>query len=231
MSKIVCCVRTKDEHDNVGKFCESYQWADEIVIADGGSTDDTLDIARKFPNTRIYIFPEKVWSRDGQVWGNPIDRHVNFLFDRAREHKADWIIFDDCDCVPNKYLKEEGRKLLEECEGDLVLVNRIYIYGTDRFFINMTKPDGSFTPSLWAWKGTAPVHANPVGDWRFEMNLHPEVNRFHNLWPPYALLHYFYQSDEYMAKKLEYYRHETPATQDPRVAGGNLYPLPEWAIE
>jgi len=30
---------------------------------------------------------------------------------------------------------------------------------------------------------------------------------------------------------LEYYRHETPLTQDPRVAGGNLYPLPEWAIE
>ena len=238
--KIIACVRTKNEELNVGRFCESYQWADEIIIADGGSEDKTLSIARKFPNVHIYVFPEKVWSRDKKVWGNPIDRHCNFLFDRAIAHEADWIIFDDCDCVPNMYLKRDGRTILEQCKNELVMVNRIYIYGQDRFFEGLTKPDGNWTPSLWAWKKEAGVHANPIGDWHFEMNLHmrtgneysapSDSNTAHNLWPPYALMHYFYPSDEYMKNKLEFYGHETPLL-DPKEYGGIIRPLPEWAIE
>lgn len=228
--KIICCVRTRNEELNVRRFCESYQWADEIIVADGGSEDKTLDIVREFPNTRIYQFTEKVWSHDNAVWGNPIDKHINFLIGRAVEHEADWIIFDDCDCVPNLYLKRDGRTLLEQSKESLIMVNRIYIYGEKEYFEELTKPDGTFTPSLWAWKNGAGVFANPVGDWNFEMNLNLDANTVRKLWPPYALLHYFYPSDEYMEKKLEFYRHET-WTNDPKKYGGRLVPLPEWAVE
>lgn len=46
-------------HNNAAtleRCLESVKWADEIVVVDHGSTDGTLDIARKFTN-RIYFHP------------------------------------------------------------------------------------------------------------------------------------------------------------------------------
>lgn len=39
---------TKDEGKNIGRSSESVQWMDELVVLDSGSTDNTVEIAKKF---------------------------------------------------------------------------------------------------------------------------------------------------------------------------------------
>jgi len=224
--KCIAVVRTRNEELNIQRFLDCYQWCEEIIVADGGSTDKTLDIVRRYDNTRLYHFTEKVWSRDGKVWGNPICKHINFLIDRAIEHKADWIIFDDCDCVPNKLLQDSARSLLASTSYEIVMACCVYIYGKDKYFEGLSKPAGHWTPRLWAWRPSADVRARDVGDWNIEMKI-PPIPAL-RLLPPYGLLHYFYPTPEYMQRKLEFYRHEVPETRDPIEFGGMLLPLEDW---
>jgi len=52
--KIFATVRTRNEKEHIEKFCESYsQFVDTILVADGGSTDDTVLIASKYPKVKI----------------------------------------------------------------------------------------------------------------------------------------------------------------------------------
>ena len=42
--KIVATCRTLNEEANIERFCESYsQFADQIIVADGGSTDRAVN--------------------------------------------------------------------------------------------------------------------------------------------------------------------------------------------
>ena len=55
-TKIVVIVRTRDEKLRIGKFCESYEDADLIIVGDGGSLDNTKEIAEGFDNTLVLDF-------------------------------------------------------------------------------------------------------------------------------------------------------------------------------
>jgi len=96
MNITVIC-RTRDEARNIGMFCKSYAWADQILIADGGSKDNTIQIARRFSNVKVRKFSERISKTDGELWRNPHGRHINFMIDWAESSEADWIIFDDAD--------------------------------------------------------------------------------------------------------------------------------------
>ena len=40
----------KNEQRNIRRCLESVAWADELIVLDSGSTDDTIAIAREFTN-------------------------------------------------------------------------------------------------------------------------------------------------------------------------------------
>jgi len=50
---------TLNEEANLARTLASVQFADEIVVIDSGSTDRTLEIARSFPNVKLYSEPWK----------------------------------------------------------------------------------------------------------------------------------------------------------------------------
>lgn len=59
--KISATVITKNESDNLADCLESLTWVDEIIIVDSGSTDDTVEIAKKYTN-KVYI---ETWRGQG----------------------------------------------------------------------------------------------------------------------------------------------------------------------
>ena len=58
MQKLSVTVITRNEAANIAAALESVSWADEIVVVDSESTDDTVAIARRF-TSRVVVRP---WS-------------------------------------------------------------------------------------------------------------------------------------------------------------------------
>src|SRR4051812_36410776 len=77
----------KNEEAVIGKALESLMWADEIVIVDGFSTDQTTAIASKF-TSKIH---QREWTNFGE--------QRNFALSKV-EHP--WVFFLDADevCSP-----------------------------------------------------------------------------------------------------------------------------------
>ncbi len=82
LSVIVPC---KNESRNIGACIESfYAIADEIIIADSGSSDDTLEIAATYPKVRI-IERDYRTSGDFKNWAIPQASHCWVLIVDADE--------------------------------------------------------------------------------------------------------------------------------------------------
>jgi glycosyltransferase involved in cell wall biosynthesis len=62
MQKISVAVITKNEELNIRECLESVRWADEIVVVDNGSTDETPQICQSY-RARVYIEEWKGFSR------------------------------------------------------------------------------------------------------------------------------------------------------------------------
>ncbi len=61
--KIGVLVRTLNEAHRIGQFCEAYKLADRILVADGGSEDNTVSIAESFKNVEVKKFVEQIVIR------------------------------------------------------------------------------------------------------------------------------------------------------------------------
>lgn len=234
--KIIAAVRTMNEEENIARFCRSYLWADKVIVADGGSSDETVKIAKKFPNVSVREYPVYVEMSSGHR-RNPHGSHINFLIDWAfLEEKADWVIFDDCDCFPNTHVKAGMRDIMESTDKKYIYVTRLYLWKNEGHFPSLAKPSGDWTPSLYAWKNGTKLRfrADRVSreETHQELTFNPPESEKLNLMPPYALAHCPWQNDKMIEKKLNFYREsgQIPNMKHPTEFGGKIEPLPEWAI-
>ena len=107
-AKLTVLIPCKDERLNIRPCIESVQSiADEILVADSGSTDGTLDIVRDIGGCRI-IEREYVNSANFKNWAIPQARH-------------EWVLVVDADERVTPELAHEIRELLsappEERDG------------------------------------------------------------------------------------------------------------------
>lgn len=231
----------RDEERRIVQFCQSYADADKILVADGGSLDNTIEIAKTFPNVEVRNFTER-WELENGYWRNNDSAHANFLFAWAYELKPDWIIYDDCDCRPNYLVKQDYRKILSETDKNFVMITRLYLWGMDKHFPFLAKPEvnhGYYEPSLWAWRGNIdfwtvdvpPAYTFRIGDKAIK-DLHFDSTVL-DLMPPYCLMHYSWDEEERVNEKLKIYRESglIPEMKHPLEFGGPLEDLPEWAHE
>ena len=97
MPPVTVTVITKNEADALADALRSVSWADELIVIDAESTDNTVAIARQFTD-RVYVRP----------WNGYIEQ---------KNHAAglathDWILSLDADERSTPQLAEEIRSLL-----------------------------------------------------------------------------------------------------------------------
>ncbi len=97
MAPVSVVVITKDEAANIGEALETVSWADEILVVDAESTDETVAIARRHA-TRVLVRPWPGYSEQ-----------KNFAAGLARH---DWILSIDADERVTPALADDIRRAL-----------------------------------------------------------------------------------------------------------------------
>jgi glycosyltransferase involved in cell wall biosynthesis len=93
MLRISVLIITKNEEENIEDCLMSVKWADEILVIDTGSTDKTVELAKKYA-THVYTHPTV----------NYVEPVRNFAITKA---SGDWILFLDADeRIPDTLSKE-----------------------------------------------------------------------------------------------------------------------------
>jgi len=204
-AKLTALIPCKDERRNIRPCIESVRpIADEILIADSGSTDGTLDVVRSIGGCRI-IEREYVNSANFKNWAIPQARH-------------EWVLLVDADeRIPEK-LGEEIRAVLAappaEFDGYWIardghyLGHRIRHCGWDRDdVIRLFRRDVSrYHPRH--------VHA--------EVDLPP--HRVGKLRTP--LLHFTtWSTDDYLRKMIRYAQWGAMNLREEKAARGRFWPM------
>lgn len=83
---------TKNESHAIGRCLESVSWADEIVVADSGSTDDTVNICKAF-GARVLVTD---WPGFGPQKNRALDLAT-----------CDWVLSLDADEIVTPELQQE----------------------------------------------------------------------------------------------------------------------------
>jgi len=93
LAQITPLILTRDEEANLERTLSQLAWADDVVVVDSFSTDATLEIAKRFPNVRI--FQREVDTLAGQT---------NFGLQQVR---TPWVLLLDADYfVPAEFAEE-----------------------------------------------------------------------------------------------------------------------------
>lgn len=106
-------VITKNEEDNIEECLKSALWADEIVVLDDYSTDNTVNLARQYT--------DKIFSRKTDIEG----RHRNYAYGLA---KNIWVLSLDADERITPELAEEIKELFKSTPKDKVYTIPIKTY-------------------------------------------------------------------------------------------------------
>ncbi|TQV88209.1 glycosyltransferase family 2 protein [Aliikangiella coralliicola] len=110
--KLSVCIICKNEQKNIERCLQSVAWADEIIVLDSGSTDNTLEIAKRYT--------DKVFVRED--W-------VGFGKQRQRAEALasnEWIFAIDCDEVVSEELRQEiVESLTAANEKTVIMINRL----------------------------------------------------------------------------------------------------------
>jgi glycosyltransferase involved in cell wall biosynthesis len=104
--KLSACLIVKNEHDLLPRCLDSIREFDEIIITDTGSTDDTVEIAKKYTD-KVYHFK----------WCDDFSKARNYSLSKVT---GDWVLVIDadevlktpCKAVKSILSKEKDKKVL-----------------------------------------------------------------------------------------------------------------------
>ena len=237
--RIISTVRTLNEKEHIEKFCEAYsQFVDVILVADGGSDDNTVELASKYPKVKVRNYPVKVECQN-EIWRNPDGAHIQFLIDWAVEEGADWIVHQDCDQRPNKFLKEDARDIFSIMTQDFLCAPQIFLWGKDQWFPKLTLWDTYWAKGLWGWRasiGLKIIDKMPHYEFSFDGDKSIDINksgRNKDLEPPYCYMHFGWETPEKTQAHVEYYQKSglISGMVSPSIYGGTPKPLEDWMCE
>jgi glycosyltransferase involved in cell wall biosynthesis len=97
MISLTALVLTYNEQENIRRNLEALVWVPKVIVVDSFSTDQTLEIARSFPNVQIV---QRVFDTHANQWNAGLDRI-----------DTEWTLTLDADYVLTAELQEEIKKL------------------------------------------------------------------------------------------------------------------------
>jgi len=115
VQKVTALIPTYNEAANIADCLESVRWADEIMVVDSFSTDETVEIARRYTD-RILIH-EYVNSATQKNWAIPQAAHP-------------WVLIVDADERIPPALAEEIRRVLADdgpCDGYWIKRQNVFL--------------------------------------------------------------------------------------------------------
>jgi len=105
MISLTALVLTYNEQENIRRNLEALVWVPKVILVDSFSNDQTLEIARSFPNVQVV---QRVFDTHANQWNAGLDRI-----------DTEWALTLDADYVLTAELQEEIKKL--EPASDLAL--------------------------------------------------------------------------------------------------------------
>ncbi|MDH5777448.1 MAG: glycosyltransferase family 2 protein [Gammaproteobacteria bacterium] len=106
MPSLSAVLIVKNEESTLSECLATVDWADEIVIVDAGSTDATIDIAKKHTN-KVFVEP------DWQGYGVQRQRAQSYA-------TGDWVLMLDADEQITKELQQSIQKVVAVNNQDKV---------------------------------------------------------------------------------------------------------------
>ncbi len=122
MSKVTAAILTRNSAQTLKRALDSVRNFDELLILDGGSTDETVPIAEAAGARVIYQDPA-ILDANGRLKDFAAARNHCI-----RESKNDWIFFLDSDEAASTKLVEEIRRITEDAPPAVYWVPRKYVH-------------------------------------------------------------------------------------------------------
>ncbi len=181
MGSLSVTVITKNEAANIRACLESVAWADEIIVVDAGSTDDTVAICRKFtPNVHVHDWPG---------FGKQKNRALAYA-------TKEWVLSLDADERVTPELRSQIRDAMKEVAGTY---NGYYLPRLSQFCGKFIRHSG--------WYPDYVLRLFKRGAGRFSDDLVHETvvlqGTAGKLRTP--LLHYTYRTAEDVERKVQHY--------------------------
>lgn len=101
--KVSVIIITKNEAKNIRACLESVSWADEIIVVDSGSSDETVEICKKFG--------AKVFVHDWPGFGTQKNRALSYA-------SHEWVLSIDADERVGPELRAELRQAMNEARAE-----------------------------------------------------------------------------------------------------------------
>lgn len=219
--------RCLNEEELLPIFLANHQFADEIVIVDGGSTDRSEEIAIADPKVRWLEFHERVAGKRGG-WRNPEGRHLNVVIDSC---KGDWLWICEVDIMPSDTLQAAIRGIVKSCAEPAVASFLYYVAprlggtlpwgGNYDYYPELIKGLG-----LSCWRSELGLTADPTEE--FQPTIKFENKPRLGVKPPHARVHLSWWTEERVAGKRAFYREVHDLKQKHPDEQFKREPLPEW---
>ncbi len=114
MSELSVIIITQNEENNIRRCLESVKWADEIVVVDSGSIDNTVDICREYTDK----VSQTTWHGYGQ--------QKNIALAQATRT---WVLSLDADEEVSIALRDKIQQILQADQGyDAYAIKRPVVF-------------------------------------------------------------------------------------------------------
>lgn len=163
--KLSVAIMVRNEESCIKQCLESIRDADEIVIVDTGSIDNTIEIIQKYAH-RIYYY----------AWNDNFSEVRNFV---SRQCSGEWILSIDADEELEKNGIKKIKKLIKNEKEDAIYLT---IYSKDKTL-------KYFNPKLYRndarvfWCGRAHIYLNIQPQKYSDIKIYRGWSKSHNLDP------------------------------------------------